>query len=61
MRRRAELAEKGLFAGARNWLLSHEAEYEVMRGNGRKYVEENYRWDVITERISGLICRGSES
>ena len=43
------------FEGALNFLLTHAAEYEVMRENGRKYVDENYRWDVIINKICELI------
>lgn len=43
------------FAGCLNFLLSHEAEYAVMCENGKKYVEENYQWDKIVQRIRGLI------
>lgn len=43
------------FAATLNYLLSHDAEYAVMCENGKKYVEENYQWDVIVKRICGLI------
>lgn len=43
------------FEGALNYLLSHPEQYEAMRENGRRYVEENYRWEVIIERICNLI------
>ena len=43
------------FAATLEYLLTHEAEYEVMRENGKKYVEENYRWDVIVRRYAELI------
>ena len=43
------------FAATLNYLLTHEVEYEAMRKNGIKYVEENYQWDVIIERIGGFI------
>lgn len=43
------------FAATLNYLLTHPAEYEAMRENGKKYVEENYQWDVIIKRIHGLI------
>jgi hypothetical protein len=26
-----------------------------MGENGKRYVDENYRWDVIVDRIKGLI------
>lgn len=41
------------FAGALNYLLTHPAQYETMRENAVRYVEENYRW----ERIIRTICQ----
>ena len=43
------------FEGALKYLLTHDSEREEMGKNGKIYVNENYRWDVIVERISGLI------
>lgn len=43
------------FAGALNYLLTHPKEYEVMCRNGKKYVEENYQWERILDKIIGLI------
>lgn len=43
------------FEGALKYLLTHEKECIEMGENGKKYVDENYRWDVLVERISGLI------
>lgn len=43
------------FAEGLNYLLTHDAEYAVMQENGKKYVQENYQWDVILKRIVGLI------
>ena len=43
------------FAQTLNYLLSHPAEYEQMRVNGKKYVNENYRWEVIIDKLHGLI------
>lgn len=45
------------FAAMLNWLLEHDAEYEVMRENGKRYVEVNYQWNVIIDKISGMIDR----
>ena len=45
------------FAATLRYLLNHEAVYEAMRENGRRYVEENYRWDVIVKRYGDLIDR----
>ena len=43
------------FEGALNYILTHTEQYEVMRENGRRYVDENYRWDVIIDKIRNLI------
>lgn len=49
------------FAGCLKYLLSHEEVYEAMRLNGKKYVTENYQWDVIIERIQSLVEALGES
>lgn len=46
------------FAAGLNYLLRHQDVYEAMRKNGKKYVDENYQWDVIIRRIRGLIDSG---
>jgi len=43
------------FEGALSYLLSHPEQYEQMRENGKRYVQENYDWDVILDKIHGLI------
>ena len=43
------------FEGALNYLLTHPEEYEVMRENARRYVDENYRWDAIMARLCAFI------
>ena len=43
------------FEGALSYLLSHPEQYEQMRENGKRYVRENYDWDVILEKIRGMI------
>ncbi len=43
------------FAGAVNYLLSHEKEYEQMRENGKAYVREQYSWDSILDRYQWII------
>ena len=43
------------FAATLDFLLTHEAEYEAMRGNGKAYVEKHYRWEVIVRRYGELI------
>ena len=43
------------FEGAMNYLLGHPEQYAQMRENGKRYVSENYRWDVLIGRICDLI------
>ncbi len=43
------------FEGTLNYLLSHPAQYEVMRENGKKYVDGHYQWDIIIEKYRKLI------
>lgn len=43
------------FEGALDYLLTHPKEYEQMRENGRRYVDENYRWSVIIKKICDFI------
>lgn len=43
------------YAGALDYLLTHPLEYEQMRINGQKYVDENYRWDVIVNKYHQII------
>lgn len=43
------------FEGALNYLLTHPEEYEIMRANARRYVNENYRWDAIMKRLCDFI------
>ena len=43
------------FEGALSYILTHEKEYAIMSENGKRYVSENYRWDVIVERTCSLI------
>lgn len=43
------------FEAELNYILTHEDEVEIMTYNAKKYVDENYKWDVITERLSQLI------
>ena len=33
----------------------HEEEKKLMSENAKRYVEENYRWDIICERLCDLI------
>lgn len=43
------------FEGALNYMLTHREEYSQMCENAKKYVDENYRWDIIIQKICGLI------
>lgn len=38
-------------------LTSDDASYEVMRANGRRYVDANYRWPVILDRYCAFLER----
>ena len=43
------------FAEGLNYLEKHPDVYQQMRINGKRYVEENYRWNRITDKYSALI------
>lgn len=43
------------FALSLRYLKTHPTEYQAMCHNGRRYVEENYRWDVIVQKYARLI------
>lgn len=43
------------FEGEVNYILTHEEETKVMCENAKKYVDSNYQWDVIIERLCSLI------
>lgn len=45
------------FEAELDYLLTHEPEYQAMCENGKRYVQENYQWDRITETIEKLIER----
>lgn len=38
-----------------NYLLEHTEEADIMTRNAEKYVDENYRWEAVTERLSRMI------
>ena len=48
------------FEGAMKALLNDESLRDALGQNGPRYVEENYRWDVILDRVSGLVEQVSE-
>lgn len=43
------------FEGEINYLLEHPEVVSVMNDNAKKYVDENYQWDVIVERLFCMI------
>lgn len=43
------------YSGALDYLLTHPLEYEQMRVNGKKYVNSNYRWEVIIDEYRKII------
>lgn len=45
------------FEGELNWLLNpaNEESVEQLKNNAKRYVDENYQWTVICERLRGLI------
>lgn len=43
------------FEGEINYLLTHPEDKKIMCENAKKYVEENYTWETIEERLCGLI------
>ena len=45
------------FAEELEYLYMHDKEYQLMCCNGKDYVRKNYQWDVIIQRIQGLIER----
>lgn len=43
------------FEGCMDYLLSHEAECALMGENGIRYVDTNYSWKNIVDRLSGIL------
>ena len=43
------------FEGCMNYLLTHEENRIYMGENGKAYVDENYRWEIIVNRLNNLI------
>ena len=43
------------FEGALNYMLTHEKERILMGKNGKKYVNDNYCWEKVTENLKNLI------
>ena len=45
------------FEGCINYFMSHEEIKSVMVQNAKRYVEENYQWDVIVRRLDTMITQ----
>jgi len=45
------------FCEAMNYLRSHPEERRVIGEQGRAYVDREYRWPVVIERVEGLLAR----
>lgn len=43
------------FEGEVNYILTHKEETKIMCQNAKKYIDDNYRWDDIIERLCLLI------
>jgi glycosyltransferase involved in cell wall biosynthesis len=43
------------FSAGLEWLLSHGAERQAMGAQGRAYVDREYRWPVVVERVEALL------
>ena len=43
------------FEGILNYLLTHEKERALMGKNGKKYVNDNYCWEKVTQNLKNLI------
>lgn len=43
------------FEGILDYIFSHPAEYEQMCVNARRYISENYEWDVIMKKFAEVI------
>lgn len=40
-----------------DYLLSHNDEMKIMENNGYSYVQKNYQWDLIIEKIRQVFCQ----
>jgi len=43
------------FEGALNYMLKNEEGYAKLCEGGSRYIDENYRWDVIVSKIKALV------
>lgn len=49
------------FEGCLNYILFHEEERSVMAKNGKKYVDNNFTWDIVTDNLSRLFDRAMQN
>jgi glycosyltransferase involved in cell wall biosynthesis len=45
------------FEGELNYILDHDKEMKIICNNAKKYVEYNYQWDVIVEKLYSMIIK----
>ena len=43
------------FEGCVNYMMEHEEETIIMGENGKRYVDENYKWEAIISRFSDIV------
>ena len=43
------------FEGEVDYLMTHKQEYDIMCYNAKKYVEQNYKWDVVLRKFDETI------
>ena len=43
------------FEGILDYIFSHDEEYALLCRNAEKYIEKNYRWDVIMRKFKEVI------
>ena len=43
------------FEGCINYLINNYDVYSIMSYNAKRYIEENYRWDVVTDKLKRII------
>ncbi|HEY7185820.1 MAG TPA: hypothetical protein VH436_04690, partial [Vicinamibacterales bacterium] len=48
------------FCEAMAYFQSHERERRVIGEQGRAYVEREYRWATVTERVEGLLASAGQ-
>ena len=48
------------FEGIIDYIFTHDKEYSMLCKNAARYIEKNYRWDVIIDNFQKLIDKISE-